>query len=249
MRLGLIALTTACFGGACSAQISDGGESLLSSVDAGSSDSPTGTTTTPPVAQCTSRSVYLNFEGQTLTQGPSDATMNKASWLTKTQGTAPAYLAGNTNRATEIQKIVDGVSAQLSQFPITVVTTRPTSGKYVMIVFGGQNTQIGSRFGGAVDQLDCGDAQPNDVAWISDGVSPTQHVINNVLGAIGFGLGLTATLDQNDCMCGWDNKCTSIDNMPCKLSSPINRDPNANQKCNGLTTQDEVATFHKAFCE
>jgi hypothetical protein len=245
MRLACIALTAVLSGGACSAQISDGGESQLGGTDTGGTGDPTGT---PPVAKCTSRTVYLNFEGQQLTQGPSDATLNQASWMTISSGTAPPYLSGNANRATAIQSIVDGITAQLAQFPISVVATRPASGNYVMIVFGGKSTDVGSRFGGAVNQLDCGDARPNDVAWISDGVSPTERVVNFAVGAVGFGLGLTATTDPKDCMCGWDNQCTP-NNGACRLTSPINRDPAANQTCAGSTAQDEVATFHKAFCE
>ncbi|HEX2686468.1 MAG TPA: hypothetical protein VHN14_07615 [Kofleriaceae bacterium] len=249
MRLARIALATVVLGGACHAQISDGGESHLDGTDAGATGNPSGDAMAPPVAQCTSRTVYLNFEGQTLTQGPSDAVLNQASWMTIAQGTAPPYLAGNTNRAAAIQNIVAGVTAQLSQFPITVVTARPRTGNYVMIVFGGQASQVGSRFGGAVNQLDCGDTRPNDVAWISDSVSPTQRVVNFAVGAIGFGLGLTGTLDPNDCMCGWDNQCTSNNTAACNLTSPINRDPSANQTCAGLTTQDEPAAFRQAFCQ
>lgn len=248
MRLELIALAATLFTGACSAEISGGGDSDLDSVDGGAGSTGDSGSTGNPVPQCTSRTVYLNFDGQTLTQGTSDATLNQAGWMQITKGTAPAYLAANTNRDTTIKTITDGVRAQLSQFPITVVTARPTSGKYMMIVFGGQAQQVGSLFG-AVQKLDCGDQQPNDVAWISDGVSPVQRVINSAIGSIGFGLGLTATLDPNDCMCGWDNQCKSNNNTACTLSSPIARDPAAKQTCNGLTTQDEVATFHKAFCE
>jgi hypothetical protein len=251
MRLEFIALAAALFAGACSAEISGGSNSNLGGV--GDDDTTGGTTGDPtgdpaPAPKCTSRTVYLNFEGQTLTQGTSDATTNHAGWMQIPQGTAPAYLAGNTNRDTTIKSITDGVRAQLSQFPITVVTTRPTSGKYMMIVFGGQAQQVGSLFG-AVQKLDCGDQQPNDVAWISDGVSPVQRIVNSAIGSIGFGLGLTATLDPNDCMCAWDNGCKPNNNTACTLSSSINRDPAARQTCPGLTTQDEVATIHKAFCE
>ena len=61
--------------------------------------------------------------------------------------------------------------AQLAQFPVTVVTTRPTTGEYVMIVFGGIASAVDSRFGLAVNTLDCGDVQQNDVAWIADSVA------------------------------------------------------------------------------
>jgi hypothetical protein len=106
---------------------------------------------------------------------------------------------------------------------------------------------IGSNFGSAVNQLDCGDTRPNDVAWIADSVTG-QRAINTAIGAIGFGLGLTATGDPQDCMCGWDNDCRSDNTVACKLGSPIARDPEANQRCAGTTSQDEVAAFRTAFC-
>jgi hypothetical protein len=194
------------------------------------------------------RSIYLNFEGQTLIDGPSDATTNRASWMTITQGTAPRYKSGAADRAQQIQVIVDGVKAQLAGFPIDVVTTRPATGPYVMIVYGGTSTQVGSNYGGAVNELDCGDQRKSDVAWMSDGVSPPQRVINFTIGAIGFGLGLTATNDPQGCMCQWDNGCVQQTTAPCRLSPMINRDNTANQVCPGLITQNEVAAFQTEFC-
>lgn len=196
------------------------------------------------------RVVYLNFTGQALTAAAtSDATLNRASWMQIQTGAAPIYRSGSANRLADIMAITDGVKLQLSQFPVTVVTTRPVAGPYVMIVFGGTAQQVGSRFGGAVNILDCGDTAKSDVAWIADAVTPNQRVINFAIGAIGFGLGLTATSDPNDCMCGWDNQCTSNNTQACKLGGPIARDPAANQRCAGLTTQDEPATFSTAFCQ
>jgi hypothetical protein len=251
MRSGRIALALALLG-ACNAQISDGLGASLASVDAqpgddggGSNAPPGGTTPT-----CANRVLYLNFEGQTLTRSAtSDATRNQASWMQIDQGTAPRYLTGKADRATTIQSIVDGVRTELSQFPITVVTDRPGAGDYVMVVLGGKAGAVGSNYGTAVNTLDCGDTVPDDVAWISDGVGPTQHVINLVIGAVGFGIGLTATSDPADCMCGWDNNCQSSNTTACKLGTPINRDQNANQRCTGAgNTQDEVAALHDAFC-
>jgi hypothetical protein len=255
MRLEALAVAVALLGGACSAQISDGLGTNLAVTDAPLTDAPNPVPVidaaplpTVPPALCASRSVYLNFDGVTLTQGPSDATLNHASWMQIPAGTAPPYQLGNPDRDAMIQAIVDGVQKQLAAFPITVVKARPTSGEYVMIVLGGTASAVGSRFAPAVNTLDCGDVQHNDVAWIADAVSPPQRVINSAVGAIGFGLGLTATTDRNDCMCNWDNTCQPINTAPCKLGSPIARDPAANQRCTGLTVQDEVATLHDAFC-
>src|SRR5262249_29286808 len=123
-----------------------------------------------------------------------------------------------------------------------------SSGNYVMIVYGGTASVVGSNFGVAVNQLDCGDTHPNDVAWIADNITG-QRAINSTIGAIGFGLGLTATIDPADCMCSWDNACRSDNTVPCTLGSPIARDPQANQRCPGTTSQDEVAAFRTAFCQ
>jgi hypothetical protein len=247
MRLGTPAVAVAlCCG--CSAQISDGLGPSVGSIGAGpdAGADPTGDGSTTPA--CASRAVYLSFDGQKLTRGPSDAIHNQASWMTIDQATVPPYQATNPDRDAAIRTIFDGVRAQLAQFPIDVTVTRPTSGSYVMIVFGGRARQVGSDFGSAVTALDCGDLRPDDVAWISDTVSPAQAVVNSAIGAIGFGLGLTATSDPRDCLCGWDNDCVSDDSAPCRLGSPIDRDPMAIQLCPDRTPQDEVAAFRAAFC-
>jgi hypothetical protein len=209
-------------------------------VDAPASDGP---------ACFNGRVVFLNFDGVALTRGsPSDATQNRASWMTTASGAAPAFRQGDGNRVAQITELIDGVRGALAQFPITVVTSRPTSGDYVMVVFGGNQNQVGSQFSVAVQELDCGDIARNDVAWLSD-ANTGQRGINNALGALGFGLGLSATTDPNDCMCGWDNQCVQDQTVLCTLSAGIARDPNARQRCAGVTQQDEVATFREAFCQ
>ena len=192
--------------------------------------------------------VYLNFDGQLLIQGTSDATLNQARWMNMPAGAAPPYRLADSRARRGDPDHRHGVTAQLARFPITVTQTRPRSGNYVMIVFGGSATDVGSNFGAAVNQLDCGDAHPNDVAWISDNVTG-QRAINSAIGAIGFGLGLTATSDVHDCMCNWDNGCRPDNSAPCTLGAPIARDPQANQRCPGATSQDEVAAFRAAFCQ
>ena len=240
--------------GACNAELADGGlpadAASQQGIDAGDLAGTDGATGGDAATCANGRVVYLNFDGVTLTAAAtSDATQNRASWMQQQAGTAPRYRTGSANRQADITAITDGVRAQLSQFPVTVVTQRPATGSYVMIVFGGTANQVSSRFGGAVNTLDCGDLARNDVAWIGDAVTPNQRVINFTIGAIGFGLGLSATSTPTDCMCGWDNQCTANNGAACQLSGPIARDPAANQKCAGLTTQDEPATFRAAFCQ
>ena len=197
------------------------------------------------------RVVYLNFDGQTLTDAAaSDATLNRASWLNKATGTATPFQQGNANRAQIIADITQGVRDALSQFPVTVVTARPAAGPYVMIVYGGNATDVGSNFGFAVNELDCNESEKSDVAWISNNYTTTLRHVNTTIGAIGFGLGLTATNDVNDCMCGWANGCQKDHTKPCVLNTNIARDPGATQLCQGAgATQNEVAAFTTAFCQ
>ena len=198
------------------------------------------------------RVVYLNFTGVTLTDGAtSDATQNRVSWMMgQATGTAPPFLQGNANRTMIIDAITQGVRDQLSQFPVTVVTQRPAAGPYVMIVYGGNATDVGSNYGFAVNELDCNESEKSDVAWISNNYTTTLRHVNTTIGAIGFGLGLTATNDVNDCMCGWANGCQKDHTKPCVLNTNIARDPGATQVCAGAgATQNEVAAFTTAFCQ
>jgi hypothetical protein len=240
---------------ACEASIGGERSAIVNDADNGSSGDDADTVMpgmdAPSGPSCMNgRVVYLNFEGQTLNDAAaSDATLNRASWMQINSGTAPKFLANNANRANIIAAITQGVRDGLSQFPVTVVTQRPATGPYVMIVYGGSAQNVGSNYGMAVNELDCDDSEKSDVAWISDNYTTTLRHVNTTIGAIGFGLGLTATTDVNDCMCGWANNCNKDHSQPCTLGTNIARDPNATQRCAGTTSQNEVAAFSKAFCE
>ncbi|MCX5746433.1 MAG: hypothetical protein NT062_28485 [Proteobacteria bacterium] len=207
------------------------------------------------------RVVFLDFDGVTLTRAAaSDAKLHHASWMQGATATIPRWNTSSANRATDIATIVAGVKTALTTGfpgPISVVTTEPTSGEYVMVVFGGTSTQSTSRFGNAVNELDCDDSEKSDVAWIRDynDPVPTTALINNTLGAIGFGLGLTATNDNRDCMCAWANGCTKDQTQVCTYTENIARDPSttnggtATQTCVGAAAiQNEHTTVRGAFC-
>lgn len=241
--------------GACGASLADD-PSQHSAVDApqtSTGDSTTigipdaATVSMPDAPAAPARVVYLNFDGVTLTKAnASDATNNKAAWMTSSPGTAPPY-----NNTTGKTTIVDGVTARLTGIA-TVVTTRPASGEYVMVVYGGTAQQVHSFYGQAVAQLDCNDTVKNDVAWISSNVNPTD-AIDTTMGAIGFGLGLSSVNKGDDCMCSWADNCTP-NNNPCVLRDNQTRDTNVGndpnlgtpQICPGAT-QNELTTFKTAF--
>jgi hypothetical protein len=135
------------------------------------------------------------------------------------------------------------------------VTTRPTTGEYIMIIIGGTNAQSKSFYSTAVNELDCGDAHHDDIGWITENPqleTPTS-TIDTTMGAIGFGLGLASTNDPSDCMCSWGDNCRRNGN-PCTLSAnatldkAVGNNPNTGlpQTCSN-TTQNETATFQAAF--
>lgn len=207
------------------------------------------------------RTVYLNFDGVALTRGTSDAKLNRASWMQDPTAQIPRWNTTSANRANDIATVVAAVRTALTTgfpSPIEVVTSRPLTGEYVMIVYGGDAGDSSSRYGAAVNELDCDDSELSDVAWIRDynDPVPTTAVVNATLGAIGFGLGLTATNDNRDCMCAWANGCQKDQSQVCVFKEGIARDPGtanggtATQICTGAAaTQDEHSTVRAAFCE
>lgn len=195
------------------------------------------------------RVIYLNFDGVTITQAPTDASENKAAWIGVATATVPPYMNGVAGRDTTITQIVDGVRLQLSEFPVTVVTTRPASGSYVMLAFGGTGTDVGTGYGYATGDHDCGDVEHDDLGWVSDTV-PTNIIVPISVGVVGWMLGLQGTTDPNDCMCGWANDCQWAGNT-CAFGTAVTTTLSASpaSTCPGLTTQDEHAAFRTAFCQ
>ena len=253
--MGRALLIAAVLATGCGAELNQGGTDArpVLANDASVTDDAPGPDAAPDAPACANgRVVYLNFDGQALTRAaPSDATMNRASWMNQASGTAAPFRQASGNRTTDITTITDGIRAVLAGFPVTVVTTRPAAGPYVMVVFGGAMGAVGSNFSLAVNELDCDDSEKSDVLWISDATGvPLQRLINVTVGGIGFGLGLTATADPNDCMCGWANGCTPTAAQACTLSMSIARDPDAGQLCPaGGASQNELLAFDTAFCQ
>jgi len=207
-----------------------------------------------PPACANGRVLYLNFDGVTITQGsPSDATANRTNWLTNASAAVPPYHQGSGTRATDITSIIDGTKLRLQGTPIQVVTSRPATGKYVMIVFGGTRAAdggtVGTQYTYATNEHDCGDLVKNDIGWISDSPS-VSYAQDLAIGAIGWGLGLNGTNDPTDCMCAWANNCSSA-NGACTLSSSIATTTSSSPAttCPNQNPQNEVAAFTTKFCQ
>jgi hypothetical protein len=210
---------------------------------------------TPQAACANGRKLYLDFDGVTIAQATdSDATTNKAKWLTNASAAVPAWRAASGTRATDISEIVDGVKARLTGTNIDVVTTRPASAPYVMIVLGGANTAnagtVGTIYSYATSFHDCGDTVKNDLGWVSDmNGSTNEFVADLVLGAVGWGLGLDGTTDTAGCMCGWANGCSNAAGACTLSASAASSITSGNETaCPNNNPQNEVAAFSTSFC-
>jgi len=221
-------------------------------VDANVRDAPIAVDAPPDADLCrTHRVVYLNFGGDTLQQAAtSDATVDEASWLGMSSGQASGTVAmwrPNQDDRTELMKdVVEAVETTFATVApaMTFVTTRPATGPYVMIGFGGSMDDVGVPYSTAVAKLDCSDTVKSDVGWVFENVASTTAAANYAAGAIGFGLGATGTTNPNDCMCGWLTDCTASAS-PCTFSSTAN----AQIACAGETDpQDDVAIL-QGFCD
>jgi hypothetical protein len=207
-----------------------------------------------PSACPNSRKVYLHFDGGiTLQQAAtSNSATNQASWLNNGSANIPPWRNGAGDRQTQITTVVNGVKARLATTPLEVVTTRPASGLYVMIVFGGNSTgnggTVGTPYGGSTNEHDCGDTVKPDVGWVSEQIN-TSYAQDIAVGAIGWGLGLNGTTDPNDCMCAWANNCQSASGA-CTLATQINTVTSAAPAttCPNQNPQNEVEAFTTKFC-
>jgi hypothetical protein len=206
-------------------------------------DAPADASTCP-----TGRVVFLNFAGDTIAQAAaSDATQDQAIWVGMSNGATTATMSefrpNAADRTTQIQSVVTALQSIFAGVPeVTFVTTRPAAGPYVMIGFGGTMGQAGVPYTGAVNHLDCGDTNKNDLGWVFESATTTQAA-NLAAGAIGFGLGATGTTDQTDCMCGWLTQCQASGNA-CSFSATAQ----AQVACpNETDPQNDVAIL-QAFC-
>lgn len=233
--------------GGCNAQLGLPADRLSDGGGAASTDSATHDAAIDAPSLCPSgRVVYLDFGGETLLQATaSDATTNHAVWMGVTAATLPKFRPNAGDRDQQITDITSQVRAKLTAVPqVTIVNTRPTTGPYVLIGFGGDRTMVNVPYTGAVNRNDCGDVVKSDLGWVFESAASTTEAANYAAGAIAFGLGVTGTTDPDDCMCSWLTACSPSGNA-CTYSSSITAD----LRCpNQVNPQNEVAIL-QAFCQ
>ncbi len=130
--------------------------------------------------------LFLNFNGVTLSPGDDDATRS-TSGIVKTVTKFPAFNQRfSTNYYDDKKNIADiayKVGEKFKTVNVKVVTTRPTSGVYTMIVVGGRRSLIPDEkptaFGVAL--RDCGNHNPSNVGFVFTDELPSSVAAANII--------------------------------------------------------------------
>jgi hypothetical protein len=192
--------------------------------------------------------IYLNFDGVTLTKGNDDSATNVASVLVNDSSTIPAYVAtGNpTTRQGRIDEIVGYVQRTLAPYSVDVVTTRPASGVYMMNVIGGKPEDFGFTAGvGSIAGLQCGHTHYNGVAleFENDPNYAAIDYASSILSDVGVMVGMGLTTNKNGCE---TRTAPGIDpGTLCTFGAMSPTNPSAD--CGNTPTQDELMILTNSF--
>jgi hypothetical protein len=114
--------------------------------------------------------IYLNFDGASLSQGPSDSKNNRTELIASASLAYPAM--GSWTKLGGRDKGVSDIIAELKllfmKVGVELVTTRPASGDYTMAMIGGDGSGVVASGGDAVgiSPLDCKNSNKNDIVLI-----------------------------------------------------------------------------------
>jgi hypothetical protein len=103
--------------------------------------------------------LYLNFDGAMLTKGNCSSAQTNCTFLISTATcNFPAY----TNNFRK-PMIVSLLQQFYAPFNVQIVTTRPTSGAYSMVMIGAGASCVGMPGAAGIGPLDCGDTRDSDI--------------------------------------------------------------------------------------
>lgn len=198
----------------------------------------------PPLAPGMHR-VYLNFEGVTLTDACASSSQGNCSNLVKTSpADIPPYMMGDPQRDQRIGFIVQTVQTAFAAYSLDIVTQRPTSGDYHMVVLGGDRVALGYPNTYGVAPLACNGLTPNLVSLQFDvgqtGFPQASDIISDIAAFHGFG----ATDAANHC----SNRFVSRDpQRVCVFGAFGTAVPTAATFNCGRTSQDESMLLQQAL--
>lgn len=175
----------------------------------------------PPAFDCETspatgtHKVFLQFEGATLSPAEiSDATQDLSALISGDDpATIPAWRADDPEREAHIQAVVCSLRETLFPYDVEVVTTRPASGEYEMIVIGGRGTDLGYDMpegavllANAATPCERG-TNPREVSWVAEfpSLGELQQTPIETANMAAYTLGINGLLNfstgTTNCMC------------------------------------------------
>jgi len=156
------------------------------------------------------RILYLNFDGATIKSGSDNATQNTSRIIRFTSRAIPGLTKEDLNPSSvgelSLQQIkdivVDNVRFHMQPYNVEVVTERPSSGSYHMIVFSPKDdceTIAGATCAG-IAPLDCSDNNPSNIVWVFAGGLRVSDLATTSSHEAAHSLGVFHTLDTKDIM-------------------------------------------------
>jgi hypothetical protein len=213
------------------------GDDGASSVDATSVDA----------VSAPAHTVFLEFEGRAMTNGPDDPSTDTSGVLPAPY-TVPPFMEGDPDRSRVIGEIVDTIEEMLAPYDVAIVTERPVSGEFDMIVFGGTSEAAGfvANAWGVISVF-CGESIPS-VGFVFDpsGAWPSFPFSTTALGEIGALNGVPFSNVAGDCMCWMGSSCTG-DGSPCEIGGAGTLVDDVNWSCEDISTMDEHERWLMAF--
>lgn len=191
--------------------------------------------------------LYVSFEGVTLTLGDcDDARTNCSSLVSQASTMVPPFLMGLGTRTTRITTIVGMVQEALAPFSIDVVTARPASGNYWMVSIGGPSTLVS----GSTDPLMamkpvCAPTNENSIALVfeQDVEFADRAYADSIAGAFGRLAGLLPISKNGDCMC---TTATCTHDQACTWSTGAV--PAAGNACMRTTQNEHLLLMDAVGC-
>ncbi len=194
--------------------------------------------------------LYLNAEGVTLVPGEDDATTNRSA-IPPQAVSLGAFLRDDSERQTKIDAIVMQLHAILAPYNIDIVTTRPATGSYQMIVM---TDDPASALGlsatiNATTRSSC-NRRPSPISFTFGYAGATDQrkrdfAVRNVIAMFADQAAIPISRKPGDCMCFVDVACAAL--SPCTIGGPGTPIDSRSGCPTTETTMDEASLFRDVF--
>lgn len=195
-------------------------------------------------APAKTHTLYVHTDGIMLLPGEDDATNNRSSIAAQAVSLAP-YLVGEPQRQALIDGVVMQVKSIVAPYDIEVVTVRPASGDYSMMVMTDDSAQVLGLAPGmaAITRSSCN--QRSSPVSFAFGYPGRDYAARNAIAMFADQAAIPLSTKPGDCMCFASSVCTQVG--PCTIGGPGTPIDQSAGCTTGEPTMDEAAMFLAVF--